>query len=483
MVPGRIMPLHAHDGHVGPVRHRPAYSPPRGPYPGSHTSHYHDHGYGHPSPKRHRGPRPDEYDIPPPGRRGAIPPGAPNYAGPRGYDPRHEPVARPPGQGAPPWHADPRYVVHAPPPSSHHAPPGPHHTSLSRPMRGSWEPDYVDSHHPSPAHLPQTAILVQAGAEGKYDANAPSARPMVKANSPGPANRPGRKRSGFSPAVEPYVQEVDMGRQRRSGFSPPIVGQPAAAAVAAPAVAIQIPALGGQPIGAAAASQVLQPTITSSHMYAPSSAAAPVPSSLLAPTILTMSLAGPGGGSVIRPGLPTMLTPLSAPMSGMVLSAGGAMQAIAGHQLQLQQPQPQAAPAFVSMNGMPASGQMNIAGGAGMGGTIGGMSINQGVAQPKPAQIHAIPTTAVTVVDDLPQRIAAAKTPTEILQLAVARGSGIDTQHLSLALWQIAILQNKGGVMEAGNPQLHELVALCRGRAANMGPKQLAEVVWALAQV
>jgi hypothetical protein len=60
---------------------------------------------------------------------------------------------------------------------------------------------------------------------------------------------------------------------------------------------------------------------------------------------------------------------------------------------------------------------------------------------------------------------------------------GLFSEHLCLVMYQLAQLRAAGTVVDTAQQQLQDLLGLCRSRAAGMGPKQLAEVIWALAQV
>jgi hypothetical protein len=84
---------------------------------------------------------------------------------------------------------------------------------------------------------------------------------------------------------------------------------------------------------------------------------------------------------------------------------------------------------------------------------------------------------------DITVRIAAAATPSELLEIAAEKGMGLFTEHLCLVMYRLAQLRAAGTVVDTAQQQLQDLLGLCRSRAASMGPKQLAEVIWALAQV
>jgi hypothetical protein len=88
---------------------------------------------------------------------------------------------------------------------------------------------------------------------------------------------------------------------------------------------------------------------------------------------------------------------------------------------------------------------------------------------------------------DLTARLAAAGTPAELLAVAGERGMGLFTEHLVLTLHRLGQLSSAGYQLDGGAPsgpqqtQLSDLVGLCSGRMGGMAPRQLAEVVVALA--
>jgi hypothetical protein len=93
-------------------------------------------------------------------------------------------------------------------------------------------------------------------------------------------------------------------------------------------------------------------------------------------------------------------------------------------------------------------------------------------------------TAATMRGGDLQSRIASASRPADVLAVVSERGSGLYTEHLSQALAKVASLKMSGAeVTKQAEAQVNDLVTMARTRATGMGAKQLAEVLWALAQV
>eukprot|EP00775_Hariotina_reticulata_P014740 gene14740-14909_t len=91
------------------------------------------------------------------------------------------------------------------------------------------------------------------------------------------------------------------------------------------------------------------------------------------------------------------------------------------------------------------------------------------------------PPLAPSLVD-FTARIAAASAPAEVLSVTAERGMGLFTEHVALCLYRLGQLRQAGAAVDGSSQQLQDLVGLCRSRCTSMGPKQLAEVAWALAQ-
>eukprot|EP00775_Hariotina_reticulata_P014744 gene14744-14913_t len=76
-----------------------------------------------------------------------------------------------------------------------------------------------------------------------------------------------------------------------------------------------------------------------------------------------------------------------------------------------------------------------------------------------------------------------ASAPAEVLSVTAERGMGLFTEHVALCLYRLGQLRQAGAAVDGSSQQLQDLVGLCRSRCTSMGPKQLAEVAWALAQI
>ena len=132
------------------------------------------------------------------------------------------------------------------------------------------------------------------------------------------------------------------------------------------------------------------------------------------------------------------------------------------------------------------AGQLSANGGQSQQQQQGGMVALGGMMQGTMARGSMMGQKAAVTMrgGDLQSRIAAATRPTDVLAVVSERGSGLYTEHLAQALAKVASLKMSGAeVSKQAEVQLNDLVVMARTRASGMGAKQLAEVLWALAQV